>query len=148
MADSKVSELTAATSVGGSDVFYIVQNSTSKKITASTLFSNLGNVTLSGNINIGGTNQSLGAPGIISLTVPVTELTVDGVGGTLQLPEGTNGQVKIVVLKASSGGTFVINFANVAGNGNVTFDTVGDTATLQYITNKWYVIGGTANVTY
>jgi hypothetical protein len=148
MADSKVSELTTATSIGGSDVFYLIQNSTSKKITAATLFSNLSNVTVSGNINIGGNNQSLGAPGIISLTVPVTELTVDGVGGTLQLPGGTNGQVKIVVLKASSGGTFTINYANIAGNGNVRFDTVGDTSTLQYITDKWYVIGGTANVTY
>ena len=126
----------------------MVQNNTSKKVSAATLFQNLANVNLSGNINVGGTHQSLGAPGIISLTTPITELTVDGVGGTLQLPLGTDGQLKIVVLKTSSGGTFTVNNANVAGNGNITFDTVGDSATLQYITNKWYVIGGTANVTY
>ena len=69
MADSKVSELTSATSAGGSDVLYLVQSNTSKKITVANFLGNAGNVTLTGNINIGGTPQSLGAPGIISLTL-------------------------------------------------------------------------------
>lgn len=148
MADSKVSALTAATSVGGSDTLYLVQSSTSKKVTAATLFANAGNVTLQGNINIGGTPQALASPGIISLTTPITHLTVDASGGALQLPQGTNGQMKYVVLTTASGGTYTINYANVAGNGNVRFDSVGDTATLLYTNSKWYVVGGTANVTY
>ena len=148
MADSKVSALTAATSVGGSDTLYLVQSSTSKKVTAATLFANAGNVTLQGNINIGGTPQTLASPGIISLTTPITQLTVDATGGTLQLPQGTNGQMKYVVLTTASGGTYTINKANVAGSGNVRFDSVGDTATLLYTNSKWFVVGGTANVTY
>ena len=148
MADSKVSALTAATSVGGSDTLYLVQSSTSKKVTAATLFANAGNVTLQGNINVGGTPQALASPGIISLTTPITHLTVDASGGALQLPQGTNGQMKYVVLTTASGGTYTINYANVAGNGNVRFDSVGDTATLLYTNSKWYVVGGTANVTY
>lgn len=148
MADSKVSALTAATSVGGSDTFYLVQSNTSKKVTAATLFANAGNVTLQGNINIGGTPQTLASPGIISLTTPITQLTVDATGGALQLPQGTNGQMKYVVLTTASGGTYTINNANVAGRGNVRFDSVGDTATLLYTNSKWYVVGGTANVTY
>jgi len=148
MADSKVSALTAATSVGGSDTLYLVQSSTSKKVTAATLFANAGNVTLQGNINIGGTPQTLASPGIISLTTPITHLTVDATGGALQLPQGTTGQIKYVVLTTASGGTYTINYANVAGNGNVRFDSVGDTATLLYTNSKWFVVGGTANVTY
>ena len=148
MADSKVSELTSATSVGGSDYLYLVQSSTSKKVSAATLFANAGNVTFQGNINVGGTPQALAAPGIISLTTPITHLSVDASGGTLQLPQGTSGQKKYVMLIASAGGTYTINFANVAGNGNITFNHVGDSATMLYTNNKWFVTGGTANVTY
>lgn len=148
MADSKVSALTAATSAGGSDLLYLVQSNTSKKITVANFLANAGNVTLTGNINVGGTPQSLSSPGIIALNTPITHLTVDAIGGTLQIPAGTTGQVKILTLISSSGGTFTINYANVAGNANVSFDAVGDTAQLLYTNNKWYVIGGTANVTY
>ena len=38
MADSKVSDLTAATSAAGADQLYLVQSSTSKSITAANLF--------------------------------------------------------------------------------------------------------------
>ena len=148
MADSKVSALTAATSVGGSDTLYLVQSSTSKKVTAATLFANAGNVTFLGNINVGGTPQALAAPGIISLTSAITHLTVDASGGALQLPQGTTGQIKYVVLTTSSGGTYTINNANVSGNANIKFDNVGDAAQLMYTANKWFVVGGTANVTY
>ena len=148
MADSKVSALTAATSVGGSDTLYLVQSSTSKKVPAATLFANAGNVTFLGNINVGGTPQALASPGIISLTSAITHLTVDASGGALQLPQGTTGQIKYVVLTTSSGGTYTINAANVAGNANIRFDNVGDAAQLMYTANKWFVVGGTANVTY
>jgi hypothetical protein len=148
MADSKVSALTSATSVGGSDVLYLIQSNTSKKVTAGTLFANAGNVTLSGNINIGGTPQTLSSPGLISLTTPITHLSADATGGALQLPQGTNGQVKILMLVSTAGGSYTINNANVAASGNVRFDNSGDTAQLLYTNNKWYVIGGTANVTY
>ena len=148
MADSKLSELTSATSVGGSDSLYLVQSNTSKKVTASTLFANAGNVTFLGNINVGGTPQSLAAPGIIALTTPITHLIVDATGGILSIPAGTTGQKKYLLMTSASGGNYIINNANVAGNGNVKFDSVGDTATLLYSNSKWFVIGGTANVTY
>ncbi len=147
MADSKLSELTSATSVGGSDLLYLVQSNASKKVTASTLFANAGNVTFLGNINVGGTPQSLAAPGIIALSTPITHLTVDASGGTLSIPTGTTGQKKYLLMISAAGGTFTINNANIAGNANVKFDSVGDTATLLYSNSKWFVIGGTANVT-
>jgi len=147
MADSKVSGLTAATTVGGSDQLYLIQSSTSKSVTASVLFSNIDNPNVSGNIVVGDTRQTLGSPGIISNTLPVTLLSVGGTDGPLSIHPGKeNGQIKIILTTAASGGTYYINTANIAGNSNVQFDTIGDTATLLYQGEDWYVIGGTANV--
>lgn len=147
MADSKVSELTAATSVGGSDLLYLVQSNTSKRITAANFFSNAANVTLKGNINIDSSVQSLASPGIIDLTKPVTHLSADATGGTITIPNGTTNQIKILTMTSTSGGTYFLS-GNIAGAGNVAFDRAGDTATVLYTNNRWFVIGGTANVTY
>lgn len=147
MADSKVSELTAATSVGGSDLLYLIQSNTSKKVTAATLFANAGNVTLKGNVNLDSSVQLLSSPGIIDLTKPVTHLSADASGGTLSIPTGTTNQVKILTMISTSGGAFTIS-SNLTSNTSVTFDKAGHTATMLYTNNKWFVIGGTANVTY
>ena len=71
MADSKVSALTAATTIGGSDQLYLIQSSASKKVTADVLFESIINPTLSGNITIGDTRQTLGSAGIISNTLQI-----------------------------------------------------------------------------
>ena len=148
MADSKVSELTSATSVGGSDFLYLVQSSTSKKITTDTFFGNTGNVTFKGNINIGGTVQTLASAGLINLSTPITELQADNVTGNLILPQGTSGQIKYLIMSTqTNAGSYSIT-ANVSGNASITFDTTGDTAQLMYYGTKWFVVGGTANVTY
>jgi len=147
MADSKVSALTAATSVGGSDKLYLVQSSTSKSVTASVLYASVSNPTLTGNINIGDTRQELSSPGIISNVLPVTLLSVGGVDGQLTMHPGmANGQIKVILTTAASGGTYYINRSNIAGNANVQFDSIGDSATLMYQGDDWYMIGGTANV--
>lgn len=146
MADSKVSELTSATSVGGSDLLYLVQSSTSKKVTAATLFANAANVTLKGNVNLESTVQLLATPGIIDLTKPVTHLASDASGGTCSIPAGTANQIKVICMISTSGGTMALR-ANIANSANVIFDAVGDTATLMYTNNKWFLIGGTASLT-
>lgn len=146
MADSKVSELTSATSVGGSDVLYLVQSSTSKKVTASTLFANASNVTLKGNVNLESSVQLLASAGIIDLTKPVTHLSVGAGTGTCAIPAGTTNQVKIIAMIDNGGGSYTIS-SNIANNASIVFDSIGDTATLLYTNNKWYVIGGTATIT-
>ena len=140
MADAKISELVSATSAGGSDLLYLIQSNTSKKITVGSLFANAGNVTLTGNINLGGTPQLLSSPGTISLTTPVTHLVVDSIGGVLQLPRGTNGQLKILTLISTSGGSYTLNTDNVAGSLNVILDKNGDTVVLVYTNNKWFPV--------
>lgn len=146
MADSKVSELTAATTASGSDVLYLVQSGTSKKITLATLFANASNVTLKGNVAVDSNVHLMGSPGVIDLTRPVTHLSSDASGGTIFIPAGNSSQIKIIAMIATSGGTYTIS-SNIAANANVVFNAVGDTATLLYTNNKWFVIGGTASVT-
>jgi len=149
MADSKVSALTAATTIGGSDQLYLIQSSTSKSVTADVLYESIINPTLSGNITIGDSRQTLGSAGVISNTLPVTILNLPGTDGVCSINNGkTDGQIKTILVGANAGGTFTLNRANVAGNANVQFFASGQTATLMYQGDKWFVIGGTANVTY
>jgi hypothetical protein len=61
---------------------------------------------------------------------------------TATLAAGVSGQVKTFAMFAN-GGDMVITVANPGwgGGGTITFNAVGQTATLQYINGKWFVIG-------
>ena len=137
MADAKVSELTSATSAGGSDVLYLVQTNASKKISVANFFGNISNPTFTGNVVFGGSPQLLGAPGIININTPITQLSVDAIGGVLNIPQGANGQVKIITMTSAAGGTYTLNTSNIAGNVNVSLDSVGDTVVLFFTGGKW-----------
>ena len=146
MADSKISELTSATSLGVSDLLYVVQSGTSKKITAATLFANASNPTLKGNVALDSSVQSIIASGTtVDLTKPVSHLTADASGGSIVIPEGSTNQIKIIAMIATTGGAYTLS-TNTAGSATITFNSVGDTATLLFTNNKWYMIGGTATI--
>lgn len=63
---------------------------------------------------------------------------------TATLAGGAEGQIKVFAMLAD-GGDMVITVTNAgwksSGTGTVTFDTIGDSCTLQYINSKWFVIG-------
>ena len=84
--------------------------------------------------------------GVVNLTTPISYLNIPGTIGNISIPNGTNGQIKVLVTTASSGGKYILS--NIAGSANVNFTRVGDTATLAYTNNNWFVIGGTANVSH
>ena len=149
MADSKISELTSATSIGVSDLLYVVQSNTSKKLTTAVLFANAANVTLKGNINLDSSVQTLSTAGAITLTSPITHLSADASGGAVTIPVGTTNQLKYIVMTSTAGGTYTINGAsnNVAANANVVFSAVGKTAQLLYTNSKWFMVGGSATLT-
>ena len=147
MADSKVSELPSATSIGVADQFYVVQSNTSKKVTAAVLFANAANVTLKGNVNLDSSVQAITSAGTsIDLTKPVTHLTADASGGSIAIPNGTVNQIKYITMITTSGGSYAIS-ANIAGNQTITFSAVGKTAQLLYTNSKWHMVGGTASIT-
>jgi hypothetical protein len=63
---------------------------------------------------------------------------------TATLAAGVNGQIKTFAMFADSG-DMVITVTNAgwksSGTGTITFDTIGDACTLQYINSKWFCIG-------
>lgn len=67
-----------------------------------------------------------------------------GSAETATLAAGVEGQIKVFAMYADSG-DMVITVTNAgwktSGTGTVTFDTIGDACTLQYINSKWFCIG-------
>jgi hypothetical protein len=63
---------------------------------------------------------------------------------TATLAAGVEGQIKTFAMYASSG-NMVITVTNAgwktSGTGTVTFSTIGDACTLQYVNSKWFCIG-------
>ncbi len=68
---------------------------------------------------------------------------------TATLAAGVAGQIKTLAMYADSG-DMVITVTNAgwksSGTGTITFDTIGDACTLQYINNKWFCIGNNGAV--
>jgi plastocyanin len=74
MADVKISDLVSANVVNKNDLFLLVQDDSSKNVSAGTLFSSITDPTLSGNIFFGGPVQSLSGIGTVSITTTRTDL--------------------------------------------------------------------------
>jgi hypothetical protein len=145
MAKLKISELVAATATNPNDLLYLVQSNTSKSITVANFLADLTDPNLQGNIKITGTPQTLSAGGAVDITTPTTYLNVGGTAAAISIPDGANGQIKVIVTTVASGGSYLLGY-NIARGANVRFANVGDTATLMYTNHKWFMIGGTALV--
>lgn len=144
MADAKLSELTAATSAASSDSMYLVQSSTSKKITVANFFGAVATpAVFSDKIQIQDTDTQT-TSGAIDITTNITFLNNPDSSGNMSLAAGSDGQIKIIVMTSNTGGhTLTLTGSSVEGN--VAFDAAGETATMIYTNSKWYMIGGTAS---
>jgi len=145
MAKLKVSELQVATQANPADTMYIVQSGQSKQISIATFNANITNPVFTGNIVVDGTPQRMTTAGVVSITTPTTYLTVGSSSDSITIPNGANGQVKVILTTATSGGSFTLA-SNIANSANIVFSNVGHTATLMYANYKWFFIGGTARV--
>ena len=146
MADSKLTELTAATAVAAADTFYLVQSATSKGVTAANLFADVATpVKFSDTVSIADADTVTG-PGAVSVATNVTRLTNPSTGGTLTIAAGTEGQLKIIVMDGNSSAVTLTLDDSDLGHDTITFNNAGDTATLIYTNSKWWLIGGTATV--
>ena len=146
MADSKVSDMTAATAVAAADEMYLVQSSASKKVTNATLFGNVATpAAFNDKLSIGD-HDIITAIGAVSLDTNVTFINNVTGAGNLTLAAGVDGQLKIIIMSSNNGGhTVTLNAANIAQD--ISWDATGESATLLYDTgtSKWYFIGGSAS---
>jgi hypothetical protein len=87
--------------------------------------------------------EDLAASGAANLALTTSYFSTS-TSETATLAAGVNGQIKTLAMYAD-GGDMVITVTNAgwktSGTGTVTFDTIGDACTLQYINSKWFCIG-------
>lgn len=88
-------------------------------------------------------SEDLAASAAASLAVTTSYFSTGG-AETATLAAGVEGQIKVFAMYATSG-NMVITVTNAGwkstGTGTITFDTIGDACTLQYISGKWFCIG-------
>ena len=149
MADSKVSELTAATSVNSADVLYLIQSSTDKKLSMSTLLANLPNTLtkFSGLIALSLNNpQTLVGSGTINATTFMTRISNAAGTFALTIADGTHdGQLKLIMCTAASGTSSITS--NLRGC-TAAFTETGHTLLCVWFDSDWWPIGGTATLTF
>lgn len=101
-----------------------------------------GNITVTGRPVFSG-SEDLAASAAANLLVTASYFTTSA-AETATLAAGTEGQIKTFMMKGD-GGDMVITVTNAgwksSGTGTMTFDTIGDSCTLQYISSKWFCIG-------
>jgi hypothetical protein len=147
MADSKLSELTAATYVAAADTTYVVQDGVSKKVTNANMFGSIATPALfSDKISIGD-HETLTSAGQLSNLVNVHVITNPTASGTLTLTSGIEGQLKTIIMTSNSSAVALLLDDSDLGHDTITFDSAGDTALLIYAGSKWWMVGGTAAVT-
>lgn len=149
MADTKVTDFTAATSVNPADVLYLIQGSNDRKITLSTLLANLPNsvTKFSGLVALAMNGaQTLIGSGVIQTTQTLTLISNTGTTGNLTINDGSfEGQLKLIMF---TGGTANSTITSNIKATNIVFNEIGHTMLLVYFNNDWLIIGGTAIVNY
>jgi fibronectin-binding autotransporter adhesin len=100
------------------------------------------NSVVSGRLLLSG-SEDLAASAAANLLVTASHFTTT-TAETATLAAGTEGQIKTFMMKGD-GGDMVITVTNAgwksSGTGTITFNTIGQACTLQYISSKWFCIG-------
>jgi hypothetical protein len=89
------------------------------------------------------TVQELSGAGAVNITSLATAFTSTATGNALTLADGAQGQLKtiIYVAEAAGGDTGILTPANLGAGTTITFNTPGDSVTLQYAGTNWWVVG-------
>lgn len=89
------------------------------------------------------TSEDLGNGAAANLAVTTSYFSTSA-AETATLAAGVPGQIKVFAMAADSG-DMVVTVTDAgwktSGTGTITFDTIGDSCILQYVNNKWYIIG-------
>lgn len=100
------------------------------------------NLTSSGRVLFSG-SEDLAASAAANLLVTASHFTTT-TAETATVAAGTEGQIKTFMMKGAAG-DMVITVTNAgwksSGTGTITFNTIGQACTLQYISSKWFCIG-------
>jgi hypothetical protein len=142
VADSKTFTVNHSLTLSGTDTTTMTFPATSATIArtdAAQAFT--GNQTFNGAII--GAVQALSGPGAVNVTQLTTAFTSTAAGNALTLADGAQGQLKtiIYVAEAAGGDTGILTPTNLGSATTITFNAVGDSATLQFAGTDWWVVG-------
>ena len=146
MADKKITALNASTALSTDDLFHVVDDPsgspTNKKITATNVFSKIPSY-----VGLAATPATF-TSGAIDVTTPISFLSATGTVA-YTLAAGTAGQIKMLVCTVAAStpvGVLTPVAASTDGYNTITFNAVGETATLIYVNSGWMILalGGTS----
>ena len=105
----------------------------------------IASLTTTGNVTVGGaiigSTQNLSGSGAVNLTTGTTKVTTTGSAAALTLANGTDGQIKMVVMVVDGGGDATITPTTATGYTTIVLNSAGDAVILQYFTTLgWMVI--------
>ena len=156
MADKKITALTdLGNGIASEDLLHVIDDPTgtpvNKKISVANLFNNIPTY-----IALDGTAQSITGSVAPNTTTSITLVDLSGVStnttATGTLGDGTNGQVKILVMTTapSSGSSYRVTVTNwgstATGTAQLQFNAIGESATCLFTNSKWYVIASNGSV--
>ena len=151
MADKKITALTdLGDALASVDLFHIIDDPSgtpiNKKVTAEDVFNNIPSW-----IGLKDTAQTItgdgSSVGVVEVTSSTTLVNATSAAGPCTLADGSDGQVKIIINKSTSGTNAVtITPASLNGGSTINIDAPGRSVICMFKDSKWNVIGGNGQV--
>jgi len=140
MADTKITQMTAATQLSGGDILPVVQDGINKKVTVDTLSKSLTDIVA--NRIVQDSTQTVTASAAIDVSTATTILNITVAGsfsGLLGSIDTMNGQQKLIVSEMMLS-SYTISVPGGMGFSEIVFTLPGQSVLLTFIHGQWYVL--------
>ena len=137
MSDKTITELDALTVSASTDslVVYDASATGTLKLTVANLLNKIPTW-----LGFSQTAQTLSGAGAVDVTSAITWVVTTGVNA-LTLANGTEGQVKFIIMKTDGGNGTLTPSSSPANYSTIQFNDVGDSAQLLYTNAAWHIMG-------